>query len=58
MQPSEFWGADTWTVMDAYDGYAISRGLQKPESRPWSEEEMDELERMIAEDEKRMALAV
>lgn len=27
MQPSEFWGADTWTVMDAYEGYAQSKGV-------------------------------
>lgn len=55
MQPSEFWGADTWTVMDAYEGYAISRGVKRQEGRPWTKDDMDELERMMAEDKKRMA---
>ena len=57
MQPSEFWGTDTWTVMDAYDGYAISKGIKKRENRAWDKEDMEELERMMEEDDTRMAQA-
>jgi hypothetical protein len=57
MPPSEFYGSDTWTVMDAYDGYAISKGVKKTESRPWTKEDVDEIDRMMKEDEERMARA-
>lgn len=55
MQPSEFWAADTWTVMDAFDGYAMSKGVRTPDRQPWTQAEMDELDRMIEADASRAA---
>jgi len=53
MQPSEFWGADTWSVMDAYDGYALSKGIKQAEAEPLTKEEIEELQRMMKEEDDR-----
>ena len=53
MQPSEFWGSDTWTVMDAYDGYALSKGIT-PGETTLTRDDIEELQRMMDEEEHRM----
>ncbi|MBN9517459.1 hypothetical protein J0H58_02900 [bacterium] len=55
MPPSEFWRADTWSATDAYEGYLMSKGALKPENKPWTQEELDEIDRMIEEDATRTA---
>ncbi|WP_435007982.1 hypothetical protein P12x_005248 [Tundrisphaera lichenicola] len=54
MQPSEFWGADTWTVMDAYDGYAMSKGVKIGNSDKLTKDDIEELNRMMEEKEMQM----
>lgn len=56
MQPSEFWATDTWTVMDAYDGYALSKGI-KLNASSLTKDDIEELQRMMEEEEDRMAKA-
>ncbi len=55
MQPSEFWGTDTWTVMDAYDGYAISKGIKVASDEKLTNNDIEELNRMMEAEERRMA---
>lgn len=56
MQPSEFWGTDTWTAMDACEGYALSKGVKEAEPTPaMTAEKMDELNDWIKDYERRMA---
>lgn len=52
MQPSEFWATDTWSVMDAYEGYAISKGGKS--TKEWTQDELGEIDRMIERDNQRM----
>ena len=52
MQPSEFWHCDTWTVMDAYDGYALSKGIKLNEGT-LTKDEIEELKRMMDEEDDR-----
>ncbi len=54
MQPSEFWGADTWTVMDAYEGYAMSKGIKLDGQDDLTGDEIEELKRWMDEEEMRM----
>jgi hypothetical protein len=43
--PSDFWGATTWEVADAYEGYAISKGIKKPSNL--HDDDIAELKEMI-----------
>ena len=51
MQPSEFWHCDTWTAMDAYDGFAISRGI-KQGGTSLTKDDIEELQRMMEEHDR------
>lgn len=51
MQPSEFWGTDTWTVMDAYEGYALSKGVNLNETA-LTKDDIAELKQMMDEDDR------
>ena len=44
---------DTWTAKDAYDGYAISKGIQKPETAGLTAEEINELQQWMKEEDDR-----
>lgn len=55
MPPSEFWGSDTWTVMDAYEGYAQSKGIKIGGEPKLTKEEIDELQQWMDEEERKMA---
>ena len=57
MPPSEFWGTDTWTVMDAYEGYAASKGVTVAGDEKLTTSDIEELNRMMAAEEERMAKA-
>ncbi len=54
MQPSEFWGTDTWSVMYAYDGYAISKGIKTIDKDPLTEGEIEELQQWMEEEDRKM----
>ncbi|QEG30280.1 hypothetical protein GobsT_50840 [Gemmata obscuriglobus] len=55
MQPSEFWGTDTWTVMDAYEGYAQSQGIKLAGDTTLTRDEIDDLQQWMEEEEQKMA---
>jgi hypothetical protein len=42
-------------VADAYDGYALSKSIKKPQNSAWTDEEKQEIERMIEMDKQNMA---
>lgn len=50
MSPSEFWTCDTWTVADALEGYAMSKGVKPNQSAEGG--------RLTAEDVRRMREAM
>ena len=54
MPPSEFWGTDTWTVMDAYEGYAQSKGVAAAGGEKLNKDDVEELNRMMEAEDKRM----
>jgi hypothetical protein len=51
MQPSEFWACDIWSVTDAYEGYAASKGI-KLEREGLNEDDIEELKRMMEEHDR------
>lgn len=51
MQPSEFWGTDTWSVIDAHEGYLMSKGV-KVGGTKLTRTEIEELQELIREGEQ------
>ena len=49
MQPSEFWGCDTWSLMDAYEGYAQSKGVKLESETRLTTDEIEELKQWMDE---------
>jgi len=47
--PLDFWQASVWDVMDAYDGWAISKGVKKQEPEKLTPDDVRELKRMMEE---------
>lgn len=44
---------DTWTARDAYEGYAISKGILKQEAARLTAEEVNELQQWMKEEDDR-----
>lgn len=57
MSPSEFWNCDTWTIADALEGYAMSKGVKPDESKgsSLSPESVKRIKAMIKREEAKEA---
>ncbi len=41
--PSDFWRATVWEVAEAYEGYALSKGIKKQTKTSLTEDDVSEL---------------
>lgn len=57
MSPSDFWACDTWTVADALEGYAMSKGVKPEEQKntTLTRESVQRIKAMIKREEAKEA---